>query len=494
MIGMTRTAPTNDSHDRDMVEEVLRLALSCQAGSPTEDECARLNVLLAEDSQARRIYLLACDDTATLIKSAVEKDPAPSLGNLVKTSTRPTFALAVAASLVVAITGWNMWFSPESPLEGEAINTELANTGLAQHEFDRAEPAGRIVSLANVKWVAGADVLPEWSRFSVGQSIRIEAGVVELMLDNSTEIMLEGPADFRLLSLDKAVLRNGQLVARCGPDAVGFEVESPDVKIVDLGTEFGVSVREGMHTDVVVYDGEVDLSSLTGANPLERRLIAGEALHISHQGGESERITEVRGEQYLTPQFPLDRGVGSSRRIISVKDNLRSSETAKYYRVVGRGFGEDCRAYVDRPYEWNGVNETGLPPALMGGDYIMTFNDDKVRKVEIEINLASPSTLYVLFDDRVPTPKWLMQEFADTGWDVGMDEARIDRKLVSGVGPGESIDHVFSVWRRDVPQPATVALGTIRQRPVEVVPDAILESMYGVVVTKFVQSEHEGVF
>lgn len=478
---MARTEHNNETYDRDMVEEVLRLTLSCQAGSPTEDESARLNVLLAEDSQARQIYLLACDDTATLIKSAVEQDQAPSLDSLVKSSTRAILALAVAASLVAAITGWKMWFTPESPREGAPVNT-----GLAQHETDQAESAGRVISLANVKWAVGADVLPEWSRLATGQAIHIEAGVVELMLDNSTEIMLEGPAEFRLLSLNKAALSNGNLVARCGPEAVGFEIVSPDVKVVDLGTEFGVSVREGMHTDVVVYDGEVDLSSVAGANPLARRLLAGEALHISHQGGESERITEVRGDQYLTPQFPLDRGIGSSRRILSVGDNLHSSETAKYYRVVGRGFGEDCRAYVDRPYEWNGLDETGLPPALVGGDYIMTFNDDKVRKVEIEINLARPSTLYVLLDDRVPTPEWLKQDFIDTGWDVGMDESRIDRKLVAGVGPGESIDHVFSVWRRDVPTATTITLGTIRHQQLPVTPNSILESMYGVVVTKLV--------
>ncbi|MGI9429393.1 MAG: hypothetical protein ACR2NM_12095, partial [Bythopirellula sp.] len=213
---MTSTAPNNEthdcdshdreSHDREMVEEVLKLTLSCQGGKPTEDECARLSVLLSEDSRAREIYLLACDDTTTLINSAqvnsaLAQDPAPSRDVLLKPTTRSLFALAVAASLVIILAGWNMWFTPESSPEGAPVNT-----GLAQQELDQAELAGRIVSLTNVKWAAGADVLQEWSRFAVGQSIRIEAGVVELMLDNSTEITLEGPADFRLASLDKAIL------------------------------------------------------------------------------------------------------------------------------------------------------------------------------------------------------------------------------------------------------------------------------------------------
>ena len=65
-----------------------------------------------------------------------------------------------------------------------------------------------------------------------------EAGVVELMLDNGAQILLQGPADFELVSTKKAIARRGKLVMRCGPDAAGFEVESPDARIVDLGTVF----------------------------------------------------------------------------------------------------------------------------------------------------------------------------------------------------------------------------------------------------------------
>ena len=113
----------------------------------------------------------------------------------------------------------------------------------------------------------------------------------------------------------------------------------------------------------------------------------------------------------------------------------------------------------------------------------MAFNDDKVRTVEIDINLARPAAVFVLFDDRVSAPEWLRRDFVDTGWDVGMDEVREDGRLVRGVGPGDSIDHAFSVWRQDFREPCSVRLGTIRQEDTTVKPQAILESMYGVVVT-----------
>ncbi|MEO2044955.1 MAG: FecR domain-containing protein [Pirellulales bacterium] len=473
-------------NNEELVAEVLRLTLRCQESNPIEDDCARLSVLLAENPQARRIYLLSCKDTATLINcnSALAPEPAPSLTRFIKSSTNTIIVLALAACVVVAA-GWTLFWSDWQQQDDSPVIAEL----------EQAELVGRIVSLANVQWAEDATEFREWSRFAVGEAIRIEAGVVELMLENSTEIVLEGPADFQLMSPDKAMLNHGKLVARCGPEAVGFEVDSPDVKIVDQGTEFGVSVKQGMHTDVVVYDGKVDLSSRAGVTPLERRLTAGEALHVPRQGN-SVRITEIRGDQYLTPQYPLDRGIGRSELILSVGDNLHSSETAKYYRVIGRGFREDCPAYVDRSYQWNGVDEAGIPPGLLGGDYVMTFNDDKIRKVEIELELAKPATLYVLFDDRIPTPEWLKKDFVNTGWDIGMDEVNIDRevKILSGVGPARSIDRVFSVWRQDISIASTITLGTIRQQQLEVNPHGVLESMYGVVVTDLIDPQLEAIY
>jgi hypothetical protein len=124
-----------------------------------------------------------------------------------------------------------------------------------------------------------------------------------------------------------------------------------------------------------------------------------------------------------------------------------------------------------------------LPPFLIGGDYVMTFNDDKVtNQIEIAVEISEPANLYVLIDDRVPPPDWLKRDFADTNWDVGSDEGWEDKIIDVAMGPGQSIEHVFSVWRRVVAQPATVLLGAISQESPPPAPDAA-RSMYGVVVT-----------
>jgi hypothetical protein len=75
----------------------------------------------------------------------------------------------------------------------------------------------------------------------------------------------------------------------------------------------------------------------------------------------------------------------------------------------------------------------------------------------------------VFFDDRVETPDWLKADFEDTGVDIGLDEGpwlmELDeeaRKLdtnTTAAGGGNSVDNVFSVWRRRCPNGGTVALG-----------------------------------
>jgi hypothetical protein len=65
---------------------------------------------------------------------------------------------------------------------------------------------------------------------------------------------------------------------------------------------------------------------------------------------------------------------------------------------------------------------------------------------------------------------------------VGSDEGWPDRVIDLAMGPGQSVEHVFSVWRRVVTKPTTVLLGALSQEspppPVEVE-----RSMYGIVVT-----------
>jgi hypothetical protein len=332
-------------------------------------------------------------------------------------------------------------------------------------------------------------VYDEWSFVEPGQSLKFQRGLVNLFLANGAELLIEGPADVDFVSLEKVFARQGKLAARVSPSAIGFSIETPHANVIDRGTSFGMSVNENCRTDVVVYEGMVDLDVLGDTTHPRRRLERGEALSVNRQG-QLSRITTVQSSDFLEPPQVRVPGAQPDRVITAVSDNARSMETAKYYRVIPNGFREDCRAYVDRLHEWNGIDDRGLPPFLVGGDYVMTFNDDKiVTGIEIAVSLSQPASLYVIIDDRVPPPEWLKRDFVDTHWDIGSDDGWEDQIIATGLGPGESIDHGCSVWRQDVVAPSTVVLGALSQEKSSMPATEVERSMYGVVATPLSRAE-----
>ena len=128
--------------------------------------------------------------------------------------------------------------------------------------------------------------------------------------------------------------------------------------------------------------------------------------------------------------------------ISSVRDNIKRPGTWSFYEIVHAGMQEDGLAFVDREFhQWNGVDASGMPAYLLGADYVRMFNDDKVdNSFEMYVTIDRPAMLYVFFDDRLTPPKWLRDNFEDTGDNIGMD-----------VGPfteGELESYGREVWHR----------------------------------------------
>ena len=238
----------------------------------------------------------------------------------------------------------------------------------------------------------------------------------------------------------------------------GFVVETPRGLVTDLGTEFGVDVAEDSNTGVVVFEGKVDLAVNAEKNsvkPRVERLVQGQGLSLL-QAGRTDRIMSIVTGNVSTFQRRGETRVGGATPIIvDVWDNIRSAGFKSFYEIVPSGMREDALAYADRPqHEWNGVDAKGMPPYLIGADYVKTFNSDKMRNdVEISVSLAGPARLFVLLDNRVPPPAWLRKSFRDTGDDIGMDCGSFELEGTSfvfdhGTGPGKSVEASHSVWER----------------------------------------------
>jgi hypothetical protein len=301
-----------------------------------------------------------------------------------------------------------------------------------------------------------------------GDMIRVARGKVKLTYDNGTILTLHGPALFEVMSDMRGRALLGKLTAKIAKGAEGFSVLTPRATVIDLGTELGIEVDDAGATDVVVFEGSVDLNYRLedGGAEQQRRLVTGEAMRLDAYGTIS-RIVSISNQRFSDDLVTPASTTGSPAIISSVRDNIQRETAWNYYEIVRAGMGEDARAFVDRQsHEWNGLDETGMPSYLVGGDYVKTFNNDKCREdIEIIVTLDAPCRLYVLFDDRIPAPKWLRDNFRDTGDKIGIDggpwmyNGVMSRGVSADAGPGKSIDDTMSIWVREVKEPGPVRLG-----------------------------------
>jgi FecR protein len=134
----------------------------------------------------------------------------------------------------------------------------------------------------------------------IGKVLRLERGLAEVEFDRGARVILKGPAALELLSDNGARLLSGSMTAKVPVPAHGFTVYSPQGKVVDLGTEFGVSVDGPGTTSVRVFSGELTAAAGDGKAPAmhllkdQEALIDGRAVALRPPGpGEFGKFTRA---------------------------------------------------------------------------------------------------------------------------------------------------------------------------------------------------------
>src|SRR6185369_13163320 len=102
----------------------------------------------------------------------------------------------------------------------------------------------------------GAPLEPGW--------LRLQSGLAQIVFYSGARVVIEGPAEFQIVSPTETSFRNGKLIAEVPPQARGFRVGTPQMNVTDLGTAFGLDVKE-RRTELHVFKGSVDLEPASGA-------------------------------------------------------------------------------------------------------------------------------------------------------------------------------------------------------------------------------------
>ena len=224
--------------------EILELNELCGAvvdGTLTDAQRARLSRWLEESEEARRFYVRALGQSASLHTYASEMHAeAPDAPVRLQKVFRFTLwwgtVLPMAAALVLGL-----WFA-NRPATAEAAPAR--------------ELVARLTASKNAKWSAGA--FQSGDRLVKNQRLELAAGLAEITFDSGARVVLDGPASLDVNSAWDATLRRGTLKATVPSEAIGFRVSNPAVEVVYLGTEFTMIADGKGAADVLVLKGEVE--------------------------------------------------------------------------------------------------------------------------------------------------------------------------------------------------------------------------------------------
>jgi hypothetical protein len=165
--------------------------------------------------------------------------------------------------------------------------------------------------------------------------LQFASGLMQIEFFSGAIVVLEGPADFELKSENHAVCRQGKLRATVPPEAVGFTIDAPTVKLVDLGTEFGMDVAEDGAAEVHVFDGKVELHSPEDQPQMgiERELLAGSAVRIP-SSGQPEAIESMPDDFASNAQLEKKSVLASNKRYAAwrkVSERLKADPRIRHY-------------------------------------------------------------------------------------------------------------------------------------------------------------------
>lgn len=136
----------------------------------------------------------------------------------------------------------------------------------------------------------------------------LERGIAEVRFQSGAVATFRGPAVIDLRGDNRVTLIEGTMVARVPEDAYGFTVNTPTMRVVDLGTEFGVTADLTGDSAVQVFAGEVTAAIFDIQGELGRSVsfVAREGVAVDAQT-RSTREIEVDGRAFadLAPHVAM---------------------------------------------------------------------------------------------------------------------------------------------------------------------------------------------
>jgi hypothetical protein len=138
-----------------------------------------------------------------------------------------------------------------------------------------------LVEESHCEWIESPPDFRPGSLVFEGQRLQLASGTALVVLRSGTRLVMEGPATLAMSQPNRLQLTAGSVGVRVPPEAVGFSIDTPIATVVDLGTEFSVSVDPQSLVEVHVFVGQVAVSGRAASGSVRsERLSAGDALRL----------------------------------------------------------------------------------------------------------------------------------------------------------------------------------------------------------------------
>lgn len=283
---------TNPRRDRQLSDLIAALI----DGSIDDAQFQQLEDCLRDDPAARQLYLDQLQihedlpevafpaDRVEIASRQQSAEPLPSAG-----LTLWQAGLAIAIMLPIAFLIGTLLPRGTQPV---VLNTDNGVSGV------------QFANLAHAKFFGEMPPKMQSSPQAQRDYVLME-GMVELSFPAGASAIIEGPAVFRVESDERLALDMGRCSVHAPDGAEGFQVDTPDVQVVDRGTRFSVNVSEDNATEVQVVEGAADVyGKMASAKeaalnpPLELRILPAEARRFSYADPSQPIAVAFKPDQY----------------------------------------------------------------------------------------------------------------------------------------------------------------------------------------------------
>ena len=321
----------------------LNSRLKEEAGAPERfAKMASLHQALSDGFQSGTLSSKSTSNVAAIVDSPIDHNE----------SFISPWQFAAAAAIAFAIYQFATRPSTLIPIDQpEVADQELHDTGYAV-----------LTRVVDAQW---SDTnTPSQGDFLTADSFSLESGLVQIEFLSGVSLVVEGDAEFEILSSEEMNLTRGKLRAHVPPHAIGFQIHTPRGTALDLGTEFALDL-DSEKCELHVIDGEVEWHP---NDDIETLLTEGNGLRLSDAAPaqipaeparftspnqlaaqlatrQEKRLSEWRAQsahQNLVAHFPFDQQGPWNRQLQPTQSNLSPGSIVAAERVDGRWPGKDA--------------------------------------------------------------------------------------------------------------------------------------------------------